>query len=211
MGGASGMNKGATSQQPSTAGQTSKGTTTQARMAGVPGGGLTQAIGQGSTGKRGLGQGGTAGMAGMGGMGQRAMTRRKPMATKPIKSADDAGMASGTPRTMMPMGSSTNKVSVLQEKVHAVSQKCKTQLGGSASEVSLRSPTVDAFFDSVAAERLRWMPPDGSRLDCCLRWASRLAYAVDNLRESIGAFAPGANEAAKLIWGFEIMLLEVSQ
>ncbi|KAJ5903331.1 hypothetical protein N7504_005714 [Penicillium tannophilum] len=204
MGGASGMSKDGTSQQASTAGQTSKDTT-QARMSGVPGGGLTQAIGHGSTGKRGLGQGG---MGGMGGTGQRPITRRKPMATKANRSVEDAGMASGTPRTMMPMGSSSYKVTILQEKVHAVSQKCKTQLGGSASEISQRSPTVDTFFDSVAAERLRWMPADGSRLDCCLRWASRLAYAVDNLRESIGAFAPGANEAAKLIWGFETMLLE---
>ena len=83
-------------------------------------------------------------------------------------------------------------------------------MGVSASEISQRSPTVDVFFDAIAAERLRWMPRDGSRLDCCLRWASRLAYAVDALRESIGAFAPGANEAAKLIWGFSILLLEVS-
>jgi hypothetical protein len=102
-----------------------------------------------------------------------------------------------------------NKATVLQDKVQAVSQKCKTQLGLSASEISKKGPTVDTFFDAVAAERLRWMPRDGSRLDCCLRWASRLAYAVDALRESVGAFAPGADEAAKLIWGFEILLLGV--
>lgn len=104
---------------------------------------------------------------------------------------------------------SSYKVTVLQERVHAVVQKCKNQLGVTASEISKRCPTVDAFFDVVAAERLRWMPRDGSRLDCCLRWASRLAYAVDAMRKSIGAFAPGANEAAKLIWGFKVLLLEV--
>lgn len=102
------------------------------------------------------------------------------------------------------------KVTLLQEKVQAVSQKCKTQLGLSASQISKRSPNVDAFFDAVASERLRWMPHDGSRLDCSLRWASRLAYAVDALRESVGVFAPAANEAATLIWGFSILLLEVS-
>ncbi|KAJ5628727.1 hypothetical protein N7490_010955 [Penicillium lividum] len=197
---AMGMGKGGISQQTSTAGQTSKGmspTSTQARMTGVADGGLTQAIGQGASSK-GVGQGG---------MNQGAMPRRKPTGATMSRSAENAGMAA-TPRTMMGMGGSSHKATILQEKVQFVSQKCKTQLGGSASEISLRSPTVDAFFDSVARERLRWMPRDGSRLDCCLRWASRLAYAVDNLRESIGAFAPGANEAAKLIWGFEIMLLE---
>jgi hypothetical protein len=106
------------------------------------------------------------------------------------------------------LNTNTHKVTVLHDKVQAVSQKCKTQLGVSASEISERSPTVDTFFDAVAAERLRWMPRDGSRLDCSLRWASRLAYAVDALRESTGHFAPGADPAAQLIWGFMILLLE---
>ncbi|KAJ5621589.1 hypothetical protein N7528_006372 [Penicillium herquei] len=179
-----GMGKGGASQQASTAGSTSKGMTTQGRMLGATGGGITQAVGQKGASKSGLAQGG---------LGPGAFS---------------GGKTSSTTRTVTNFSGSSYKVTVLQEKVQSVSQKCKTQLGGSAGEISLRSPTVDAFFDAVAAERLRWMPRDGSRLDCCLRWASRLAYAVDNLRESIGAFAPGANEAAKLIWGFEIMLLE---
>lgn len=113
-------------------------------------------------------------------------------------------------RIVRQLSGSGYKVTVLQEKVQAVSHKCKTQLGLSSSQISKRSPNVDAFFDAVAAERLRWMPHDGSRLDCSLRWASRLAYAVDALRESVGGFAPAANEAASLIWGFSILLLEVS-
>ncbi|KAJ5295352.1 hypothetical protein N7508_010173 [Penicillium antarcticum] len=113
-----------------------------------------------------------------------------------------------TKRTVRQLSSGGFKVTVLQEKVQAVSQKCKTQLGLSSDEITRRSPTVDSFFDAVATERLRWMPSDGSKLDCCLRWASRLAYAVDALRESVGVFAPAANEAAMLIWGFCILLLE---
>lgn len=123
-----------------------------------------------------------------------------------------SGSANGvtSKRIVRQLSSSGYKVTVLQEKVQAVSQKCKTQLGLSSSQISKRSTTVDAFFDAVAAERLRWMPHDGSRLDCSLRWASKLAYAVDALRESVGSFAPAANEAASLIWGFSILLLEVS-
>jgi hypothetical protein len=125
---------------------------------------------------------------------------------------DTSGVSSsaGTKRVVRPLSGSGYKLTVLQDKVQGVSQKCKTQLGVSASQISKRSPTVDAFFDAVAAERLRWMPRDGSRLDCSLRWASRLAYAVDALRASVGVFAPAANEAAMLIWGFCILLLEVS-
>ncbi|KAJ5207345.1 hypothetical protein N7472_003793 [Penicillium cf. griseofulvum] len=111
-------------------------------------------------------------------------------------------------RIIRQLSSSGYKVTILQEKVQAVSQKCKTQLGVSSGAISKRSPNVDAFFDAVAAERLRWMPHDGSRLDCSLRWASRLAYAVDALQQSVGAFAPAAYDAATLIWGFSILLLE---
>lgn len=140
-----------------------------------------------------------------GGLRQSAFTRGD---TSAVSTTTTSGVQ-GT-RAVRSLNGSNNKVTVLQERIQAVTQKCKNQFGLSASEISKRSPTVDAFFDAVAAERLRWMPGDGSRLDCCLRWASRLAYAVDALRASIGAFAPGANEAAKLIWGFEILLLEVS-
>lgn len=119
-----------------------------------------------------------------------------------------AGNEVTSKRIVRQLSGSGYKVTVLQEKVHAVSQKCKAQLGLSSSQISKRSPNVDAFFDAIAAERLRWMPHDGSRLDCSLRWASRLAYAVDALRESVGVFAPAANEAATLIWGFSILLLE---
>ncbi|KAJ5788262.1 hypothetical protein N7457_003252 [Penicillium paradoxum] len=127
-----------------------------------------------------------------------------------VSSGSKSSVGNGvvTRRIVRPLSGSGYKLSVLQEKVQAVSQKCKTQLGLSSSEIGQRSPNVDAFFDAVAAERLRWMPRDGSRLDCSLRWASRLAYAVDALRESVGAFAPAANEAAMLVWGFCILLLE---
>lgn len=123
---------------------------------------------------------------------------------------NSVGSGMTSKRIVRQLSGSGYKVTILQEKVQAVSQKCKAQLGLSSTQISKRSPNVDVFFDAVAAERLRWMPQDGSRLDCSLRWASRLAYAVDALRESVGVFAPAANEAASLIWGFSILLLEVS-
>ncbi|KAJ5228852.1 hypothetical protein N7489_009560 [Penicillium chrysogenum] len=121
---------------------------------------------------------------------------------------NSVGSGMTSKRIVRQLSGSGYKVTILQEKVQAVSQKCKAQLGLSSTQISKRSPNVDVFFDAVAAERLRWMPQDGSRLDCSLRWASRLAYAVDALRESVGVFAPAANEAASLIWGFSILLLE---
>ncbi|KAJ5888682.1 hypothetical protein N7495_008723 [Penicillium taxi] len=176
--------------QPAMSGQTGKGMSDQSGLAmrGIAGGGLKQDFNEGEISP-----------------GSYSRAENAQLATK---GTTDTSGGIGTTRTVKNLGGSSYKLTILQEKVQAVSQKCKTQLGLSANEISQRSPTVDAFFDAVAAERLRWMPRDGSRLDCCLRWASRLAYTVDALRESVGAFAPGANEAAKLIWGYSIMLLE---
>lgn len=167
------------------------------------------------------GGGGMAGMAGKSGMtGTRGTGLTEGISQQSLnKDASSRGYSGATSstttntsgvstRAVRGLSTSTHKVTVLQDKVQAVSQKCKIQLGVPSSEISQRSPTVDTFFDAVAAERLRWMPRDGSRLDCSLRWASRLAYAVDALRESTGLFAPGADAAAQLIWGFMILLLE---
>ncbi|KAJ5329731.1 hypothetical protein N7452_010121 [Penicillium brevicompactum] len=166
-------------------------TQSSSNNAGIVGGGIRQASASGATSKGGFGEG-------MAGFGDAQSSGPKSTVVNGIT----------TKRTVRQLSSGGYKLTVLQEKVQAVSQKCKAQLGLSSSEISKRSTSVDAFFDAVASERLRWMPRDGSRLDCSLRWASRLAYAVDALRQSVGEFAPAATEAATLIWGFAILLLE---
>lgn len=200
-----GINKGALGQSTSngmSTGQTSKDLSSQG---GITRGGMAAMSGSAS----GSGFSGFSGVTGSGlkqqdvsqrGLQQGAFNREQ-------TTGSTTGVSSN--RVVQNLSGSGYKITVLQEKIQSVTQKCKTQLGLSATEISQRSSTVDAFFDAVAAERLRWMPRDGSRLDCSLRWASRLAYSVDALRVSVGAFAPGANEAAKMIWGFLILLLEV--
>lgn len=103
----------------------------------------------------------------------------------------------------------TSSPPVLRETLDLVSQECPSRLGMSAKEVRAKSSTVDVFFDAIAAERLRRMPPDGSRLDGALCRASRLAFAVASLRDSVASFLHGADEAATMIWGATLLLLEV--
>lgn len=98
---------------------------------------------------------------------------------------------------------------ILRETLDMVSQECPTRLAMSASELLAKAPTADDFFDAIAAERLRRMPPDGSRLDGALRRASGLAFAVASLRDSVYSFIDGADEASKMIWGATLVLLEV--
>ncbi|PWY90317.1 hypothetical protein BO94DRAFT_463147 [Aspergillus sclerotioniger CBS 115572] len=103
----------------------------------------------------------------------------------------------------------TASLPILRETVFTVSQECPTRLGLTAREIQLKSPTLDVFFDTIAAERLRRMPPDGSRLDGALRRASRLAVAVGSLRDSVYSFMDGAEEATQMVWGTNLLLLEM--
>lgn len=98
---------------------------------------------------------------------------------------------------------------LLREALENVSKECPTRLGMSPNEILTKSPTVDVFFDAIAAERLRRMPPDGSRLDGALHRASRLAFAVGSLRDSVAGFMDGADEAAMMIWGAILLQLEL--
>ncbi|RLL96298.1 hypothetical protein CFD26_102151 [Aspergillus turcosus] len=104
---------------------------------------------------------------------------------------------------------SSGQLSVLREMVRTVSRECEPRLGMSASAIQAKAPTIDAFFDAIAAERLRRMPADGSRLDGALRRASRLAFAVASLRDAVVSFMDGANEATQLVWGGLLLLLEM--
>jgi hypothetical protein len=104
----------------------------------------------------------------------------------------------------------SNSQPLLRETIDTVSQECPKRLGMSPNEIRTKSPTMDVFFDAIASERLRRMPPDGSRLDGALRRASRLAFAVASLRDSVAGFMDGADEAATMIWGAILLQLEVS-
>lgn len=119
-------------------------------------------------------------------------------------------MASTRAKGTLAVNGGTASLPILRETVNTVSQECPTRLGLTANEIQAKSPTLDVFFDTIAAERLRRMPPDGSRLDGALRRASRLAVAVGSLRDSVYSFMDGAEEATKLIWGTNLLFLEVS-
>ncbi|KAE8395661.1 hypothetical protein BDV23DRAFT_144487 [Aspergillus alliaceus] len=103
----------------------------------------------------------------------------------------------------------SNSLPLLRETLESVSKECPTRLGMSPNEIRTKSPTMDIFFDAIAAERLRRMPPDGSRLDGALRRASRLAFAVASLRDSVVGFMDGADEGAMMIWGAILLQLEL--
>lgn len=108
------------------------------------------------------------------------------------------------------VGGSHGKAPILRERLQLVSQEYKSRVGRSAGEISSKCTTVDDFFDTIAIERLRRMPQDGDRLDSILRQASRFAFAVSTLYEAVANVIFAANDAAALIWGSSLALLDVS-
>ncbi|KAL2815866.1 hypothetical protein BDW59DRAFT_166600 [Aspergillus cavernicola] len=102
----------------------------------------------------------------------------------------------------------TTSLPILRGTVDTVAQECPARLGLNSKELQAKAPSVDVFFDTIASERLRRMPADGSRLDSALRRASRLAFAVASLRDSVTGFMDGADEATSMIWGTTLLLLE---
>ena len=105
---------------------------------------------------------------------------------------------------------SPGKVPILRERLQSISQEYKTRIGYSTHDISSKCTTVDTLFDTIAVERLRRMPRDGGRLDAVLRRASRFAFAVSSLYDAVLGIVSAASEAASLIWGTVLILLEVS-
>ncbi|RAL11990.1 ATP-binding protein [Aspergillus homomorphus CBS 101889] len=118
-------------------------------------------------------------------------------------------MASSHPMGTIPVNGGVTSLPILRETVNTVSEECPTRLGLTAEEIESKAPSLDDFFETIAAERLRRMPPDGSRLDGVLRRASRLAVAVGSLRDSVSSYMDGADEATALVWGTTLLLLEM--
>ncbi|RAH50957.1 uncharacterized protein BO95DRAFT_379311 [Aspergillus brunneoviolaceus CBS 621.78] len=118
-------------------------------------------------------------------------------------------MASNNAMEPIAVNGGVTSLPILRETVNTVSEECPTRLGLTAEEIENKAPSLDVFFDTIAAERLRRMPADGSRLDGVLRRASRLAVAVGSLRDAVSSYMDGADEATALVWGTTLLLLEM--
>lgn len=103
---------------------------------------------------------------------------------------------------------SYRKLTTLRETTHKVSTKFVTQLDSSARVVLENTTTVDDVLDSIAAERLRYMPQDGSMLDRVLKWAVHFIGQMNLLSQAVDPFVVYSDEAAKLMWGSCLLLVQ---
>jgi len=101
------------------------------------------------------------------------------------------------------------KVTVLREITSKVTASCRRELGASSAEVVGGAIEVGVVLDYIAAERLRCMPHPGSRYDKVLRWAEFFAAQINSFSHSVSEFVTYSSEAAQLIWGSCLLLLQV--
>jgi hypothetical protein len=101
------------------------------------------------------------------------------------------------------------KVTVLREITSKVTASCRRELGSSSAQVLEDATEVGVIFDYIAAERLRCMPHSGSRYDKVLRWAEPFAAQIHSFSHAVSEFVMYSTEAAQLIWGGCLLLLQV--
>lgn len=102
-----------------------------------------------------------------------------------------------------------HKVGLLRETISKVNASCKRDLGTSSLEVLEDAKELGIVLDFIAAERLRCYPHPGSKYDKVLRWAETFAAQVYAFSEATSEFVMYSAEAAHLIFGSCLLLLQV--
>lgn len=122
----------------------------------------------------------------------------------------------GTSTTSSTMTSSSYQqhnvqaVTVLREIISKINASSKRSLNGSSAEVFGESKDVGVVLDFIASERLKRYPHPGSRYDKTLRWAEFFATQVHAFSQTVGEFILYSSEAAHIIYGSCMLLLQVS-
>ena len=101
-------------------------------------------------------------------------------------------------------------VSVLREVINKVTASSRRDLGASSIETLETTKEIGIVLDHIAAERLRRYPHPGSKYDKILRWAEVFAAQVYAFSETVSEFVLHSSEAAHLIFGSTLLLLQVN-
>jgi hypothetical protein len=122
----------------------------------------------------------------------------------------------GTSSTSSTMTSSSYQqhnvqaVTVLREIISKIHASSKRSLNSTSAEVFEESKDVGVVLDFIAGERLRRYPHPGSKYDKTLRWAEYFATQVHAFSETVSEFVLYSSEAAHIMFGSCMLLLQVS-
>lgn len=98
----------------------------------------------------------------------------------------------------------------VHDSLQTLRQRLQDELKSSKEDWLAAGITIEAFLSFISHERLRRMPPKGSRWDKILKWAEYFATSLSLFEEAVETFVDSSKEAAELIFGCLQVLLQVS-
>lgn len=101
-------------------------------------------------------------------------------------------------------------ISNVHDAVQTLRARLQVELKGSKEEPLAAGVTIESFLGYIGAERLRRMPPKGSRWDKILKWAEYCATSLSLFEEAVETFVASSQEAVELIFACLQILLQVS-
>jgi hypothetical protein len=101
------------------------------------------------------------------------------------------------------------KTNILNERTLHATVQLKSQMGNFSEMILDSTPSFEDFLFALAAERLRYLPHDGSKWDRALRWAEGFTGQVHMFHEAVEGFMTNSVGACQLIWGSCLSLLQV--
>ncbi|KAH7050107.1 hypothetical protein B0J12DRAFT_699514 [Macrophomina phaseolina] len=97
----------------------------------------------------------------------------------------------------------------VHEAVQSLRARLQAELKGTKEEVLAAGITIESFLGFIGAERLRRMPPKGSRWDKILKWAEYFATSLSLFEEAVETFVASSQEAVELIFACLQILLQL--
>ncbi|KAF9884696.1 hypothetical protein FE257_001325 [Aspergillus nanangensis] len=128
------------------------------------------------------------------------------------KRPDIAPTTSTSSRTRSSMSTMSSSLTTLRSSSFrggGFFSKYGSQVDLSGEDVLEAFDTVEEALDAIAAERLRFMPHDGSTLDRIFKWATNVVGHINELSTTVETFVPNADETASLCWGNCLLLLQM--
>ncbi|KAJ5776103.1 uncharacterized protein N7511_001114 [Penicillium nucicola] len=103
----------------------------------------------------------------------------------------------------------SNRLGVLRELNYRMTSRVFSKLDVEARSILESVKSADEVFDSIAIERLRYMPRDGSQLDRVFKWTAYLIAQLDQLSKEIQPFALYSEDSVQSMWGSCLVLLSL--
>lgn len=102
-----------------------------------------------------------------------------------------------------------HQVKVLNSTFSTIKTRLQEELKTMNNEGTANGLSIEAFSSYIGSERLRRMPPKGSRWDKILKWAEYFATSLSLFEEIVDAFVVLSKDTVELIFAAIRVLLQV--